>query len=1299
MYNPSQADPDGDGEGNPRDDDLDGDGVENKDDNCPDDANPGQEDNEDDGLGDVCDPDDDDDGVDDDDDNCPVTPNPVQMDSDSDGVGDACEDDVDGDKVPDGQDNCPSEFNPQQEDCDGDGQGDACQDDDDGDGVADDLDNCICLDNPGQEDLDEDGEGDACDSDLDGDGIANGLDNCAELFNPGQADLDGDGLGDLCDDDADGDGVDDGVDNCVGVENGGQEDLDEDGLGDACDDDADGDGDPNLTDCSSMNAAIHHGAEEECDGIDNNCDAGVDEGFDDKDLDGLKDCVDMDDDADGDPDVTDCAPWDPAVYHGADEVCNGVDDDCNGPTDDGLGFTTCGLGVCTHTVENCVDGETQVCDPLEGVDLENCDGLDNDCDGFVDEELGVTTCGLGECLHTVDNCVDGIAQLCDPMEGVGVEECDGLDNDCDGLLDEKLGELECGLGECYHLVDACKDGLPNVCDPLEGAGAETCDGKDNNCNDEIDEGLGEITCGVGECEHAQPYCEGGQVTVCDPFLGAEPEQCDGLDNDCDQEVDDGLGTTTCGQGVCFHTVENCVDGAPQICLEMEGSGAETCDGLDNDCNGLPDDGLGSTTCGLGDCEHTVLNCINGEAQVCDPMAGAEAEVCDGADNNCNGEVDEGQATTTCGLGLCEHTVENCVDGVPQVCDPLEGSEVETCDGFDNDCDGEADDGLDDVTCGLGICEHTVASCVDGNPQDCDPFEGVGVEICDGLDNNCDGVVDNEALVCDGCLGGLCGAGDVYDGSLESGTDLKYQYSPLGAGSGYVKANWVAVSGAVSYLLSVGTAPGAEDVFAETDVGAVTGYTASGLTVEGAWSGKIYYVTVSPVGQNGVGGSKTSNGVAIAEAATWNGAATGQLNGGYNSNWPQNGVTSFYGKHYFEDVSIAGGTVVNVQGWGKVDGVGEGIAASSAAVTSPKDGWLEIYANEISVDGTITASGRGYGGGGGGGGGSGSVANRGRGGVGGKGGNGANGEGSYTGGGGGGSPGGIGGAGGQGKGGNGNMLGGGSGSTACGGQAGRDGGDGPVGHVGSTGKTASSGLAGAGGAGEFAKGGGNGVNGCDNWTGGGGGGYGGGGSGGTQWNTGGVDAGGGGGGGSGGVGGGHTATGGKGAGPFGGSAGGANSSAGGKGGYMATAAKGDSTTDRSLKLGSGGGGGGTGYQETGGGGGAAGGGWLKLYAADTLTLTATGRIVANGAGGAGGGRDNGGGSTSYAGGVGAGGGILLEAATINITAAGVDRISARGGDGSTAVGGTIKLFYDAFVGVKPTNTNAGRIYDAGPGSFE
>ncbi|MCP3996043.1 MAG: hypothetical protein GY722_13425 [bacterium] len=110
----------------------------------------------------------------------------------------------------------------------------------------------------------------------------------------------------------------------------------------------------------------------------------------------------------------------------SDEVCDGRDNDCDGETDEGLGTTTCGLGECDHTIDNCVAAETQTCDPQEGSATEICDGLDNDCDGDTDEGLGTTTCGLGECDHTIDNCVAGETQTCDPQEGAATEICDGM---------------------------------------------------------------------------------------------------------------------------------------------------------------------------------------------------------------------------------------------------------------------------------------------------------------------------------------------------------------------------------------------------------------------------------------------------------------------------------------------------------------------------------------------------------------------------------------------------------------------------------------------------------------------------------------------------------------------------------------------------------------------------------------------------------------------------------------------------------------------------------------------------------
>ncbi len=98
----------------------------------------------------------------------------------------------------------------------------------------------------------------------------------------------------------------------------------------------------NTGDCNDADAGINPEAEEVCDGKDNSCSSIVDAGFPDFDGDNLKDCVDPDDDGDGDPDTADCAAFDQLVYHGAAEVCgDGIDQNCNAEADEGCVVCPC----------------------------------------------------------------------------------------------------------------------------------------------------------------------------------------------------------------------------------------------------------------------------------------------------------------------------------------------------------------------------------------------------------------------------------------------------------------------------------------------------------------------------------------------------------------------------------------------------------------------------------------------------------------------------------------------------------------------------------------------------------------------------------------------------------------------------------------------------------------------------------------------------------------------------------------------------------------------------------------------
>ncbi len=525
-------------------------------------------------------------------------------------------------------------------------------------------------------------------------------------------------------------------------------------------------------------------------------------------------CTTDDLDADGVNECQgDCDDGDASVYPGAPEVCDdGIDQNCDGQTDeqadaDGDGFTNC-TGDCDDFEDAAFPGNPEV-----------CDGLDNDCDGDVDEDFDADGDGWAPCGGDCDD-TDATIHPGAP------EACDGIDTDCDGTPDNQLmldldGD---GLSSCDG---DCDDG-----DPATYPGApEACDGADTDCDGDVGDELvdgdgdGQTPCG-GDCDDGDPQS----------FTG-NPEADDQADNDCDGLVDEDfvqvgdlviselmpdplMVPDETGQWLEVTNVSardvnlrgwELADSGGLLSLPIEADAvvpagevavlASSAEALLN--GGLPDvlwawggQAL-PTTSGVGlwlgpslieevpydswswpeeegvalalmpsmhdaadndDPDHWCLThpaWIYGYGDLGTPGE-ANPECCEDGD---------GDGHDTCGAdgvpGSGDET--DCDDGDFTV---HEGA-VEQCDGIDNDCDGvvpagEADaDGDGQVGCGI--------DCDDGNA---DVYAGAP-EVCDGVaDNNCDGEPDLDDVDLDGdgvtpCGGDCADAyADVYPGADE-----------------------------------------------------------------------------------------------------------------------------------------------------------------------------------------------------------------------------------------------------------------------------------------------------------------------------------------------------------------------------------------------------------------------------------------------------------------------------------------------------------------------------------------------------
>jgi hypothetical protein len=545
-------------------------------------------------------------------------------------------------------------------------------------------------------------------------------------------------------------------------------------------------------------------------------------------------------------DVTECVQ----TVNPASETCNALDDDCNGVVDDpgvvdGDSCDTGLDGVCAAGETLCSGGALS-CEQTVSPDTEQCNSADDDCNGVVDDPDAVNgnACDTGVpgiCAPGETLCTAGV-ETCEQTVMPGSETCNDADDDCNGVVDDPgvvdgdscdtgldgvcaAGETLCSGGtlnceqtvfpdieqcnsaddDCNGVVDdpdavngnACDTGVPGICAPGETLctagvetceqtvmpGSETCNALDDDCNGVVDDPgvVDGDSCDTGldgVCAAGETLCSGGTLS-CEQTVFPGLELCNSADDDCNGVVDDpdAVNGNVCDTGVpgiCAPGETLCTAGV-ETCEQTVMPGLESCNAADDDCNGVVDDPgvVDGDPCdtGLdGICAAGETLCSGGTLS-CEQTVFPDPEVCNNADDDCNGVVDDpdavnGNACDTGLDGICAPGETLCTGGT-ESCEQTVFPGTETCNDIDDDCDGTVDDPseLNGRVCdtGLdGVCQPGATLC-SGGTLTCEQTVLPGTEICNTLDDDCDGVVDDPGELngnaCDTGLDGICAPGE------------------------------------------------------------------------------------------------------------------------------------------------------------------------------------------------------------------------------------------------------------------------------------------------------------------------------------------------------------------------------------------------------------------------------------------------------------------------------------------------------------------------------------------------------------